>query len=188
MPALTHTNTHTQRAFQASSLLYCVHRGKGDPWNDSWHDGSRSSAAWAVWYQHFSAWLWTSKAGGFAMISPGCSSVSARMAEVTDTSPRWQLTRRNADTWKTGNSGYSAPCLYKFTFSSRKLTSWSMTYTWIKMLENTRVCFKLNKIHRLLCGSIHWQHLRTEACVWLTSLSTTAGLFLVSVGALFHKT
>lgn len=33
----------------------------------------RAEPAWAVWYQHFSAWLWTSKAGGFAMISPGWS-------------------------------------------------------------------------------------------------------------------
>lgn len=58
-----------------SSLLYQVLGGwEGGPWNDSWHDGSQSSPGWAVWYQHFSAWLWTSETAGFAVISPGCSS------------------------------------------------------------------------------------------------------------------
>lgn len=48
------------------------------------------------------------------MISPGCSSVSALLAEVTDTSPQCQLTNRNAITWKTGNSGCSASFFFFF--------------------------------------------------------------------------
>lgn len=57
-----------------SSLLYRVLvGGEGNPWNDSWHDGSQRSAGWAFWYQHSFPWQWTSKAKGFAMISPGWS-------------------------------------------------------------------------------------------------------------------
>lgn len=67
----------------ASSLLYRVLRGEGDPWNDSWHVRSHSSTGWAVWYQHFSAWLWTSKTGGFAMISPGYSSTCISCADLS---------------------------------------------------------------------------------------------------------
>lgn len=52
------------------------------------------------------------------MISPGCSSVSALLAEVTDTRPQCQLTHRNAITWKTGNSGYSASFFNKIIFSN----------------------------------------------------------------------
>lgn len=76
MNANTHSSHSPRQASKppVSLLLFQVLRGKGNPWNDSWHDGSQSSAGWAVWYQHFSAWLWTSKEGGFAMISPGCSS------------------------------------------------------------------------------------------------------------------
>lgn len=71
----TRTHVHTPlpsvnlQASFVSSLFYKVLRGGdggrgGNPWNDSWHDGSQSSAGWDVWWQHFSAWLWTSKAGG----------------------------------------------------------------------------------------------------------------------------
>lgn len=67
----------------ASSLLYRVLRGEGNPWNDSWHVRSHSSTGWAVWYQHFSAWLWTSKTGGFAMISPGYSATCISCADLS---------------------------------------------------------------------------------------------------------
>lgn len=101
--------------------------GKRKPWNDSWHDGSQSRTAWAVWYQHFSAWLWTSKVGGgcggkvgrdlrWFPLTAGCL-VSARTAEVTDTSRQRQLTRGNADVWKRSNSGYRSSCLYKIFLS-----------------------------------------------------------------------
>lgn len=46
--------------------------------------------------------------------------VSAPLTEVTDSSPQSELTRRNAATWKTGNSGFSAPYFLTFIFLNGK--------------------------------------------------------------------
>lgn len=72
----------------------------------------------------------------------------------------------------------------------------ALTYSYYSLknlLQNTRVSFSrfLKRLFghiRFLSGSIHWEHLRFEPCVQLTSLNITGSLFLDSVGELSLKT
>lgn len=72
------------RAFLRSSVGSSGGEG-GNPWKDSWHDGSQNKAGWAVWYQHFSAWVLSSVVGRSALISPGCMSFAVRTSKTTET-------------------------------------------------------------------------------------------------------
>lgn len=172
MAARVHAHTLWESLAPLRPSTLNVGEGKREAWNDSWHDGSRSSTAWAVSYQHFSAWLWTSEAvesGGegwdlqWFPPAAGCQ-VSARTAEVTDTSPQHRLTRGNADVWKRANSGCRSPCLHG---NLTHCPVQSIAYMGVSIflsatLTTLKVLFDLH----------HW----------------TVGLFLGAVGASFCRT
>lgn len=83
--ASKHEELQEIRENKASSLRASLRSSVGSPLvggggnlrKDSWQDGSQNKAERAVWYQHFSAWVWRNPAGRCEVISPGsmCSTV-----------------------------------------------------------------------------------------------------------------